>query len=58
MNKKIKHHCKLWNEWRKRNGNGSLHKILVLLCINHSPTFEAMKIYNKKNTEEGSDYYR
>ena len=37
MNKVIKY-IKRWNEWRKHNGNSSLHKLLVLLGIIKSPT--------------------
>lgn len=31
---------KLWNEWRKRSLNGPVYKLLVLLGLAHSPTFE------------------
>ena len=37
---KLKRHIKRWNGWRKVNGNGTLHHILVLLGLIHSPTFE------------------
>lgn len=40
MFKKIKKHFKKWNSWRKYNTNSWLHKILVLLKLRHSPTFE------------------
>lgn len=33
-------HLRLWNEWRKHNINSKIHKILVLLKVRHSPTFE------------------
>lgn len=31
---------KCWNNWRKHNANSKLHKLLVLLKLTHSPTFE------------------
>lgn len=31
---------KLWNKWQKRSLNGPLYKLLVLLGLVHSPTFE------------------
>ena len=31
---------KLWNKWRKRNSNGLIFKLLVLVGIVHSPTFD------------------
>ena len=36
-------HIKLWNDWRKRNTNNKFYKIMVLLCLAHSPTFEMEK---------------
>lgn len=36
---RLKRHIKRWNGWRKVNGNGRLHHILVLLGLVHSPTF-------------------
>lgn len=32
-------HIRRWNRWRKRNANGHLHHILVLLGVVKSPTF-------------------
>lgn len=32
-------HIRRWNYWRKRNTNGRLHHILVLLGVVKSPTF-------------------
>ena len=32
-------HIRRWNYWRKRNTNGHLHHILVLLGVVKSPTF-------------------
>lgn len=32
-------HIRRWNYWRKRNANGRLHHILVLLGVMRSPTF-------------------
>lgn len=34
------HRFKIWNGWRKHNRNHVVIKILVLLNIIHSPTFE------------------
>lgn len=34
------HRFKIWNVWRKHNRNNTVIKILVLLNIIHSPTFE------------------
>ena len=39
MLKRIKRHIKKWNEWRKHNTNGKLHKFLVLIGLVHSLTF-------------------
>ncbi len=38
---------KLWNEWRKRNCNNKLHKLLVLMGMVKSPTFEMHMINDK-----------
>ena len=43
-------HIKRWNEWRKHNGNSSLHKLLVLLGIVKSPTFS--HTFTKEECEE------
>lgn len=40
MKERILKHVKRWNEWRKGNLNGRLYKILVLLKLAKSPTFE------------------
>ena len=40
-------HIKLWNYWRKRNINNKFYKIMVLLRLAHSPTFEMEKRYKK-----------
>ena len=37
---KFKRHIKRWNYWRKSNTNNKIHKLLVLLGIIKSPTFE------------------
>lgn len=37
--KNLSHHIRRWNHWRKRNANGHLHHILVLLGVVKSPTF-------------------
>lgn len=39
---KIIRHCKKWNKWRKRCGNGKLYKFLVLIKFTRSPTFMFM----------------
>ena len=44
--KKIINHIKLWNYWRNRSTNNKFYKIMVLLCLVHSPTFEMEKRYN------------
>ncbi len=33
-------HIERWNNWRKNDVGGSIHKILVLLDIVRSPTFD------------------
>lgn len=38
---------RIWNEWRKSNCNHPLHKLLVLLGLRHSPTFNLF-FYIKK----------
>ena len=40
MKERILKPVKRWNEWRKGNLNGRLYKILVLLKLAKSPTFE------------------
>lgn len=37
--KNLSSHIRRWNRWRKRNTNGHLHHILVLLGVVKSPTF-------------------
>ena len=37
--KNLSSHIRRWNRWRKRNVNGRLHHILVLLGVVKSPTF-------------------
>ena len=37
--KNLSRHIRRWNRWRKRNANGHLHHILVLLGVVKSPTF-------------------
>lgn len=37
---KLIKHLKRWNKWRKLNGNGKIHKFLVLIGFIISPTFE------------------
>ena len=38
--KKIITYFQRWNKWRKRNLNGKLHHILVLIGLANSPTFD------------------
>ena len=38
----IINHIKRWNKWRKHNCNSLLHKLLVLLHVIYSPTFESV----------------
>lgn len=40
--KKYLHRFRVWNEWRKKNCNDLLHKLLVLLGLRLSPTFELL----------------
>lgn len=40
MIKKLRDHIERWNIWRKHNMNGPVHKILVLLKVFSSPSFE------------------
>lgn len=39
MMENLSSHIRRWNRWRKRNANGHLHHILVLLGVVESPTF-------------------
>lgn len=39
-------HIKLWREWVKNCSNDWTHKILVLLKLRKSPTFEMYKIFS------------
>ena len=36
----MKNHIVRWNKWRKKNVNSTFHKLLVLLKLRYSPTFE------------------
>ena len=44
---KIIHHFKLWNKWRKNCLNGWFHKIMVLLGLRYSPTFDQFQSIEK-----------
>lgn len=50
--KKLKIHYQQWKRWEKRSLNSRFHKIMVLLGLRISPTFEMMKTEEKiaKNT--------
>jgi len=37
---KLIRHFKRWNLWRKNCVNGWTHKLLVLIGLQHSPTYE------------------
>lgn len=37
---------RVWNMWRKNNLNGSIHKILVLLGLRTSPTFDFFRSFD------------
>lgn len=41
---KFKSRYERWNKWRKRNLNGSIYKVLVLIGLQRSPTFELMPV--------------
>ena len=45
---KLKYHFTRWNKWRRLNNGGLIYKLSVLLFLEHSPSFEAEKIYNKR----------
>ena len=44
MIKKFKLHYQQWNRWQKHCQNSRFHKILVLLGLRRSPSFEMMKV--------------
>lgn len=44
MIKKIKCHYRQWKHWQKRSLNSRLHKIMVLLGLRKSSSFEMMKV--------------
>lgn len=44
MFKKLTLHYQQWNRWQKRCMNSRFHKILVLLKLKRSPSFEMMKV--------------
>ena len=43
---------KVWNDWRKHNLNGRLHKFLVLIRVVHSPTFDIEYGFRKRIEED------
>lgn len=47
-----KSYIELWNQWQKRNMNSSYYKLLVLLGIVHSPTFEMYYIWPSTHKEK------
>lgn len=53
--KRIISWVKAWNEWRKHNLNGRLHKFLVLIRVVHSPTFDVEWGFRKGLEENGTD---
>lgn len=44
MFKKLTLHYQQWNRWQKCSLNSRLHKILVLIKLKRSPSFEMMKV--------------
>lgn len=44
MFKRLTLHYQQWNRWQKRCMNSRFHKILVLLKLKRSPSFEMMKV--------------
>lgn len=38
-------HIKVWNKWRKKSLNSKIYKLLVLLGISRSPTFQLEKAF-------------
>lgn len=36
-------HIRLWNRWRKHCANSVLYKVLVLMGLMRSPTYERMR---------------
>lgn len=42
-------HIRRWNIWRKHCLNGSIHKMLVLFGVIHSPTFSYTLLPNETN---------
>lgn len=41
--RRLIHHIKVWNRWRKRSLNSKIYKLQVLFNVRHSPTFMAEK---------------
>ena len=49
-------YIKLWRIWAKRCTNGWSHKILVLLKLRHSPTFEMYKVFSDDDIRKFGDF--
>lgn len=50
--KKLIRHIKRWNKWRKRCGNSTWHKILVLFGIRKSPTLPLVRTDDEESIDE------
>ena len=37
--RRLFHHIKVWNRWRKHSLNSKIYKLQVLFNVRHSPTF-------------------
>lgn len=49
---------KVWKDWYRHCTNGRIYKILVLVGLAHSPTFNQLYSFEKyKNSIAGAFYY-
>lgn len=46
-------HIKVWNIWRKKSLNAPFFKLLVLLTIAKSPTFQLEKVFYGVDASRG-----
>ena len=58
MFKKLTIHYQQWNRWQKCNLNSRLHKILVLLKLKRSPSFEMMKVGERITANTPSIFWK
>lgn len=49
--KNLIRHIRRWNKWRKCSMNTNMDKLLVLLNITSSPTFEVTYLENEYSNE-------